>query len=220
MSKSLATAALLISMVCSLGRAADYAVEPLAEAAPPEGVSAEIAAQLSPSAFKVTSGSRTLCEIWLAKKWGVKPDFQSSATVLYPLKPGTLVGVLRFPRKAHDFRDQEIASGAYTLRYGQQPVDGNHVGTFDTRDFLLMTPAADDASPEPIAEMDLFTHSAESAGSTHPAIMPLVKAAEGDELPAMRHLEEQDWWTVRFAGDDGAGGKVVLELIVVGIAAE
>jgi hypothetical protein len=163
---------------------------------------------------------RTLVEIWPARQWDVSAEFTPTATVLYPLKPGSLVGALRFGRKAADFRGQEIAAGVYTLRYGNQPEDGNHVGTFETRDFLLMLPAAVDTSPAAIAEMDLHTSSAKSAESSHPAIMPLVKPDGAGELPSMRHLAEQEWWTVRFGGK-GAGGKpVVLEVIVVGKAAE
>jgi hypothetical protein len=220
MTRCFVAATIVLSLVCGAAAAAEHRVEPLKSAAPPEGLSPEIASQLSPMGYKVMSGNRTVCEIWPAKQWDTNADFAPSTTVLYPLKQGTLVGAIRFARKGHDFRDQEIPAGVYTLRYANQPVDGNHVGTFDTRDFLLMVPASKDMSPAAIAEMDLFTASADSAESTHPAIMPLVKAAEGDEQPAMRHLEEHDWWTLRLAGNDKAGGKVVLELIVAGVAAE
>ena len=40
-----------------------------------------------------------------------------------------------------DFRDQGIPAGTYILRYSQQPVDGAHVGTSTTRDFLALLPA-------------------------------------------------------------------------------
>ena len=135
---------------------------------------------------------------------GLKSDGQPADTILYPFEVGVLMGVLRFPRKGADFRGQDIASGVYTLRYANQPVDGNHVGTFDTRDFLLMVPASADQSPATIPEMDLFKTSAESAESTHPAIMPLVKPDAAD-APAMRHVEEQDWWAVRLSGQGLAG---------------
>src|SRR5262249_40048939 len=144
---------------------------------------------------------------------------QPSDTVLYPMKVGSLVGVLRFPRGGADFRGQQIPSGVYTLRYGNQPVDGNHVGTFDTRDFLLMLPAKADQSPAAIDEMDLFKVSAESVESSHPAIVPLVKAEEG-ESPALRNIDEKEWWTLRLAGKDADGKAIPTELVVVGKAAE
>src|SRR5262249_29585369 len=129
---------------------------------------------------------------------------------------GHLVGVLRFPRKGSDFRGQDIPSGLYTLRYGNQPVDGNHVGTSPTRDFLLLSPASADQSPKPIAEKDLFKTSAQAAESSHPAILLLAKSEPAESLPAIRPLE-QERWAVQFAGP-GDASKVVLELVVVGKA--
>jgi hypothetical protein len=198
--------------------AAEYRVEPIKQ--PPADVSPEIVARLSGSGYKVIEGAkRVVCEIWPAKSWAVKAGFQPSDTVIYPLEPGSLVGVLRFARKGADFRGQDIPSGVYTMRYANQPVDGNHVGTFPTRDFLLLLPASTDESAAPLAEKDLFAASAKSAESTHPAIMPLIKS----EQPAggtIRHLEEQDWWTLTVPGQDAKGSKLALEVIVVGKAAE
>jgi len=132
---------------------------------------------------------------------------------------GEFIAVLRFPRKGADFRGQDIPAGLYILRYANQPVDGNHVGTSLTRDFLVLVPASADRSPKPTAEKDLFKLSAQSAESSHPAILSLVKPEASGALPALRHLEEQDRWTVQFAGN-GPASKVVLELVVVGKAAE
>jgi hypothetical protein len=164
----------------------------------------------------VDADKRVVCEIWLAKQLAVKEGFEPSLTVLYPLEVGALVGALKFPQKGADFRGQDIKRGVYTLRYANQPEDGNHVGTFETRDFLVMIPAADDSDPAPIAQEELFEKSAQSAGSTHPAIMPLLKPEEG-KAPSVRHIEENEWWALRLPGN---GGKQPLEVIVVGKAAE
>src|SRR5882762_5012164 len=43
-----------------------------------------------------------------------------------------------------DRRGQTIKAGVYTLRYGIMPVNGDHQGAAPQRDFVLMTPAADD----------------------------------------------------------------------------
>ena len=85
--------------------------------------------------------------------------------------------------------------------------------------FCVLVPASADRSPKPIAEKDLFKLSAQSAESTHPAILSLVKPEPSGALPAVRHLDEQDRWAVQFAGN-GPASKVVLELVVVGKAAE
>lgn len=218
MARRLATFVVVMGLLASRAIADDYRVEPTKDEPPAGELAAEIVSELSPTGFKVMQGEkRTVCEIWPAKKFTMRSDFKPSDTILFPLAGGSLAGAIRFPRKAADFRGQDIAGGVYTLRYANQPVDGNHVGTFPTRDFLLAVPAADDQMAAPIAEMDLFKASAKTTESTHPAIMPLVKAEANEPLPGIRHEEEHDWWTARFSDSEG---KVVLELIVVGKAAE
>ena len=103
---------------------ADYRVEKLAEAAPTDDLSDELAATLADEGFRVVRGSnRTVCEIWPCKEWMVKPGFKPTSELLYPFKPGQLLGVLRFKRRGSDFREQQISRGVYTLRFGMQPVD-------------------------------------------------------------------------------------------------
>jgi hypothetical protein len=200
--------------------AADYRVEATKGGLPTADLAADVAARISSEGLKVIQGEkRVVCEIWPAKKWALKADFKASDTIKYPFEVGELMGVLKFPRKSADFRGQDIAAGTYTLRYADQPVDGNHVGTFETRDFLLLVPASADQSPDPIAEMDLFKTSATSAESSHPAIMPLIKT-DASDAPAVHEIEGHEWWALRFAGQDSQGKKHVLELIVAGKAAE
>jgi hypothetical protein len=219
MSKWLLGLAIGLCGACGAALAADYRVEATKDT-PPAELAPDVVAQISPTGYKVFQGEkRVVCEIWLAKKWATKSDGQAAENILYPFQIGSLMGVLRFPRKGADFRGQDIAAGVYTLRYADQPVDGNHVGTFATRDFLLMVPAAADQSPATIPEMDLFKASAQSAESTHPAIMPLVKS-DATDAPAMRHIEENDWWAVRLSGQDAQNKKRALEAIVAGKAAE
>jgi hypothetical protein len=197
-----------------------YKVEKLEDGPPADDLSAEVVAKLAPTGHKVLDeGGKTVCEIWLAQQLAVKADFEPTLTINYPLESGSLVGALNFPRKGSDFRGQDIGKGAYTLRYGNQPVDGNHVGTFETRDFLLMLPAASDRDPKMLEGTDFFTTSAEAAESTHPAIIPMLKPQAG-EAPAVRHVEEMEWWVLQLAGSDAQGGKQPLELVVAGKAAE
>lgn len=195
----------------------EYRIEKLEDGPPADDLSAEVVEKLNPTGYKVVDAdSKVVAEIWLAKELAVKEGFEPTLSILYPLEPGSLVGALRFPLKGSDFRGQEIARGTYTLRYGQQPVDGNHVGTFDTQDFLLMLPAASDRDPATLPGTDFFATSAEAAESTHPAILPLLKPSEGDS-PGLHHIQEAEWWAARLPGN---GGKLPLELIVIGKAAE
>lgn len=209
----------------SLVSAADHRVEPIKEAAPADEVSAEIAAVLNPTGFRVIRGtSRTVCDVWLTKQWSVAAGFKPTDEVLYPFQPGQLIGVVRYPRKGSDFRDQDIASGVYTMRYAQQPVDGSHVGTSPTRDFVLLVSAKQDTSPKVVGGEELVDKSSEAAGSSHPAMLCLqrVRTVKPDAV-TMRHEERHDWWIVQTQGIAVADTKkstLPLEIVMVGISAE
>ncbi len=202
--------------------AQDYTVKksdapPLADALAPE-----IAALLAPAGYKVAQGSRDVCEIWLCQEWPVAADAKTTAEIQYPFTPGQVLGAVRYPRKSSDFRDQEVAAGVYVLRYAQQPVDGAHVGTFPTRDFAALLPAAKDRTAQQLDYKTLTTLSKETSGTAHPAIRPLLKP-RATEAPAISKDEEHEWTMVRLAGKTKAAGAakdLVLEMVVAGVAAE
>jgi hypothetical protein len=201
----------------------EYQASKVDAPAPADAVAPEIASLLSPTGFKVAQGSKIICEIWPAKEWPIAADAKTSADVLYPLTPGQLIGVIRYPRKAGDFRDQEIPAGTYVVRYGQQPVDGAHVGTSPTRDFFLLLPVAKDRTAAVLDYKTLTGTSKETTGATHPAILSLAKAAEGGEALSVRQDTEKQWVIAHFVGKakQGSAAKdLPVELVVVGKAAE
>jgi hypothetical protein len=216
-------AVFLVLLGAATASAQEFRVERF-ESPPPDSVAPAIAERLSTSALKVSNGKRTVCDLWPSAEWPVTDNFKSSSSVIYPFEMGQLIGVVRYPRKAGDFRGREIPKGIYTLRYALQPQDGNHVGTSDTRDFLLVSSAADDTDPAPLEKAQLFKHSAKTSGTTHPAMLSLL-APTGDEseLPAMIHYDARELWSLRFANSSKASDKaasLVVELVVVGKAAE
>jgi hypothetical protein len=205
------TAGWILAAFASVSAGQEYRVEKISTAAPADEISAEIAGQLQAEGFKIVKGeSRTLCEVWLANEWPISASAKTTAEILYPLTPGQLIGVIRYPRKAADFRDQEIPSGVYTLRYGLQPVDGAHVGTSLTRDFLLLLPAAADRDPQVLEYKPLTAASKETTGTAHPGILSLQKPAEEGEALAIRENAEKEWTIVRFTGKANAEGKAWL----------
>ena len=215
-----------VLLLASFASAAKHRVEPLKEKPPGDLLSAEIAEQLSTTGVKVIRGTkRTVCEIWLCQEWSAKDSFKATKEVVYPFEPGQLVGVIRYARKGRDFRNQGIPKGVYTLRYAQQPVDGNHVGTSATRDFLLLVSSETDKSKAPMDAKKLGELSAETIGSQHPGLLSMQKpsgqAPQGE--PNLRHVEETDWWVLRIQGKAKAGTKVQalpIGLVVVGHADE
>lgn len=188
----------------------------------PAGVSEKVAATLNAAGQQVVIDGKPVCTVWLAKEMAIKPDFKATLSIKYPLTQGQLVGVLEVVKKSEftDFRGQDVAVGVYTLRYGQQPVDGNHVGTSDLSDFLLAIPAKADVDPAiPATPQDLFKLSAKTAGSNHPAIYSLLPPKGDDKTPSLSH--EKELWIMRLTADgkSPAGAvKVPLRLVIVGVS--
>jgi hypothetical protein len=202
--------------------AQEHQAETIENPPPAEEVQEEFVNQVSDKGVRVKRGSRTVCEIWFNKEWKLDEGFTATPERLYPFVPGQLIGLLHFPRRGSDFRNQNISSGWYTLRFALQPIDGNHVGTSPTRDFVVMVQLENDELGKDWSETDLQMASAEAAGSTHPAMMGLQKASEG-ESPSMRHEEGNDWWILHFVGKATKGSETVeqpLDLIVAGHAIE
>lgn len=220
---SIVAAALNLCWFGSLVQGQELRVETLDEAPPADVLSAEIVKQLSPKGYKVMSGtSRTVCEIWPASQWPAKADFKPSNSVLYPFEMGQLMGAIRYKRKGGDFRGQEIPAGVYTLRYALQPEDGNHVGTSDTRDFLLLLPPADDQQAGVVSKENLFKLSPKASGTPHPAMLSLLSPSAKSDAPRMRHDEDRELWSLGFAGKASGGktGELPIEIVVVGRAKE
>jgi len=218
--RSIMSGLCLLGLICGTVQAADHRVEPLKEAAPKAELSEDIAAQLAPTGLRVIRGStRNVCDIWLCKEWAVKAPAKGD-DIIYPFTPGQLIGVVRYSRKGSDFRDQDISQGIYTLRYAQQPVNGDHVGTSPTRDFLLLVKASVDKSIAKIDYKKLTEASAEAVESTHPGLLSLQRL-KGDG--PIRNDEQHDWWIVRLQGKVKMGDVLKnqsLDVVVVGQAAE
>ncbi len=212
---------LLLLLFATAGFAVEHRVEPLAEEAPTDEVSAEIRATLMPTGWRVLRGTQTtVCDIWLSKEWATKDGFEATPAIQYPFVPGQLIGVVRYARRGADFRDQVIDRGVYTLRFALQPVDGSHVGTSLTRDFLVLLKPESDESAATLDYPTLAALSAEAAGSSHPALLSLQRVTKAMTWPAMRHNEEHDWWIVGLEGRAVGGGPLPIEVVIAGVTAE
>src|SRR5688572_29171232 len=215
--------AALASLLCAATlNAQEYRVQKLAEAPPADAIAAEIVKTLDPAGVRVLKGETPILDLWLCREWSGKAGFQPSTAVLYPFEVGALVGVARYKARGGDFRKQEIPAGVYTIRYAQQPEDGNHLGTSDTRDFLLLIPASEDRQVAKLPEPKLFQASAKAAGTTHPTMLSLLPSVNG-EAPAIALNEERELVGVRMKGQAMSGGKTTplpITIVVVGHAAE
>lgn len=194
-----------------------------AVAALPEGLSKEIAAIVDAKGQKIVGKDGAVCSVWLVKEVPMKANFKPTLNVKYPFAPGELIGVLQVQAKSKytDFRGQEIKPGVFTLRYGQQPEDGNHVGTSDLADFLLAIPASVDTDPNPIAVFKaLSDRSAKTAGSTHPAIFSLLPGEKPVDTPTLTHDGSKEHTMLSAVLSAKGGMKVPLRMVVIGKSGE
>ena len=187
----------------------------------PAGLSEKVSAALAPIGQQLVGEDGAVCTIWLTKEIATKPDFKSSLNVKYPFLAGHFVGALRVDKESEftDFRGQEVPAGVYTLRYAQQPVDGNHIGTSELYDFLLAIPAAVDEDPAPVTAMQtLMMKSAKATGSNHPGIFSLLPPEESDNAPAVIHDESKEFWIMSLQAKSAKGAATPMRIVVVGVS--
>jgi hypothetical protein len=200
--------------------AADFSVKPVEGL--PEGVGEELAKSLSPKGYQVTGADGPHCRIWFVSEPETKEGFSPTLSVKYPFAPGSLVGMLQVEQGSSftDFREQNLAPGLYTLRYAEQPQDGNHIGTSDLSDFLLALQAKTDSLATSSDNVDeAVALSQDAAGSTHPAILSL--RPPGDAVPKEARIEHDsadDFHILEAA--IGSREPTALRLVVAGFALE
>jgi len=161
---------LLLFCCAALAFAQDYKLETIANA--PPGIPAAYASLLDSKGYRVTGPSGPWCEVWFRKSipTGAKPSDQS---IVFPIAQGTFLGILRFPGKGADRRDQTLNAGVYTMRYSNFPVDGAHQGVAPQRDFALLTPIGNDPDPNTKPEFDKLVEQSKTSGTAHAAVFSL-----------------------------------------------
>jgi hypothetical protein len=214
------TVLLTLSLLSFPAAAEDYSAM-LLEALP-EGAKSDISQALATPGFQVTGPDGPLCSVWFAKAPAVQEGFSATLSVKHPFAQGAFMGLLKVEEGTEftDFREQTLRPGLYTLRYARQPQDGNHIGTSDLADFVLVIPAKDDQSPKTADDLDKSVGlAADAAGSTHPAILalrPAEKAKPGEAK--LVHESGDDLWMLETAV--GSDMPRPLRLVVVGFALE
>src|SRR5579859_4863691 len=123
---------LFLCLFSTLGTAV-LAQEPLRDDVLRQGAPApfapEVQTALNGQGFRIQDGAgRIVAEIWLRKTTSCseKPSGPKGSVQFPFLADGEMLGVLQFASEARDYRDQSIAKGVYTVRYGLQPVNGDH----------------------------------------------------------------------------------------------
>jgi hypothetical protein len=182
-----------------------------------ESVSEPVRQSLENKGYRLTLADGTLtAEIWLRAGVATQPKKETAGVLYSPLKESELVGVIRFPEAATDFRGQPLAAGFYTLRYAWMPNDGNHMGAASNRDFLLLVPAGSDSDPKGVLDFQkLVALSRQASGTKHPAVLSMVAADNGTATAFTKDEEEHYVFSasLKLAG----GGELPVAFVVKGV---
>jgi len=174
---------------CTAGLLGQYTAERTGAA--PAEIAARVTEVLQPSGFGILNAGVLYCEVWMRASLPDAPSSREAGVTLNTIPAGTLVGVIRFDAAGSDRRGQRIAPGLYTLRYAVLPKNEAHEGVSRQRDFLVLTPAAEDINPDSRPSFDaLVKLSTRVSGTPHPAILT-VRKAEADS-PGFSQ-EGEDW---------------------------
>jgi hypothetical protein len=183
---------LVLTAALTLSGAARQDAAPLAVSAhtspPPAALAKPIAAALQNGGVRVVVKGSVPIELWWVSAIPAKGTAQATWA---DVEEGTLVGAASIGADFRDIRGRVIKSGVYTLRYGIQPANGDHLGVSPFREFLLLSPAAADSDPAPRGHDGTIEISKLAVGGSHPGVWSIDPPAA--KAPALQlHKTELD----------------------------
>jgi hypothetical protein len=172
---------LIILTTLLLSQSADPSAARHSDAAAAE-LAPAVSSQLAAGGVRVSVAANTLTFWWVK-------ELPVTSAGWGDLAEGALVGAVRIDKDFRDVRGRVIRAGTYTLRYGIQPANGDHLGVSPFREFLLLSPAAVDSDPAPRGHNGTVEISKETIGGSHPAVWSLDPPV-ASEAPLSIHTTE------------------------------
>jgi hypothetical protein len=147
----------------------------------PSEIQAPVAALFEAGGIRATVDGKVL-DFWFVKGVPV-----SGAAEWDKVAEGALIGAVRVGAAFRDIRGKIIKPAVYTLRYGIQPDNGDHLGVSPHRQFLLLVPAGDDKNPAPQGHEETIELSKGSVGGSHPGVWSIDPPTAGQEAVLSQH---------------------------------
>ncbi len=211
--------AFTLTCVSALSAVAEDLTLKTAEAPAPEGVSEAIGALLQGEALQLVAGDETAFSFWLRKEIPLSAAPEDSKDALEKVAATAVIGVVEVVCDEHrDYRDDEIYTGVYTMRFGLQPEDGNHLGTSQYNFFAVLIPVSMDEDPAGLADHEeMVDASADDTATAHPVILSLRPVATpGGETPTLTEpVEEHKALRVKVPAKAEGGDAIDLEFEIV-----
>jgi hypothetical protein len=168
----LAAAICLIQLLVSV-EAGDVSLK-MIEKEPPREVNEAVRKALLPKAVQLIESGHPIYEFWFRQDVPLKARPESDSKSLDALGEVTLLGVVQVGPGRRDYKDNEIAPGIYTIRFGLQPQDGDHLGTAEFPYFAVLIPAAADSDVDGIKKYKVMVKASGKGTATgHPIVLSL-----------------------------------------------
>jgi hypothetical protein len=158
----------------------------------PESVPDTTRQMIAPEGVTVKAGDVAVVTFWM-RSAPFEGEPASGFGVRFDNVPeGAFLGVLEFPERGSDFREQSVPPGVYTIRFGLHPEDGNHMGVAPSRDFALLSPVDQDLEIATNFDFDGIVELSAKVGNPHPTVARL-ELPEGDEGPNLWENDYEQW---------------------------
>ena len=184
-----------------------FAVKSAMTAAPKE-LAADIQKLLAKESIQLTDdGGKVIGEFWFrtAIPADATPEQVKNGITWREVKQTEVIGAVRFDQDWTDYRKQKVKAGVYTLRLGYQPADGDHMGSSDFQEFLLVVAADKDKKADLLDAKHMIELSGSSIGATHPAVFMLSPNPKGAG-PGIASAP-RNHWVLQSKRDIVVGGK-------------
>lgn len=161
----------------------------------------------------------------LIRTWGVRAlALSGSETPDWSNVPsGALIGAMLTEAPLPDIRGVPIRPGVYTLRFALQPQDGDHMGVSSYRQFLVVAPAAEDRTPEPLGYEGAVALGKKTHGRSHPAVLSIDPPVVRTPSPDGRVVKTEEGHTAVVLGlectkpDGTPAGTLAFGVVLVGL---
>ena len=174
-------------------RAGDFSVK-VADKEPAGQIGESIRKTLQSKAVQLLNGDTPGFEFWFESEVALKSKPGSVEKALGCIQETTLLGAVSVGNGQRDYKDNEIAPGVYTMRFGLQPQDGDHLGSAEYPYFVVLIPAKNDTQLDGLTTFKAMAKaSGKDTASGHPVVLSLRPASShsGDlpklDQPAVDH---------------------------------
>lgn len=215
-------AAMVLAVAAALPAAAADLTLKVVEKDPPAEIADPIKSTLQNTAIQLTNGDgKPVWEFWLVKELPLKAKPGEPGDALGEIAEVELLGVVSVNKSQRDFRDDQIFVDVYTMRFGLQPMDGNHLGTSLYDYFAMLTMADMDTTLEGFSDHDaLVEASQKDTPAEHPVILSLRPPWEDAEEYPVIHEPDGDKKSICVEIPAKAGDEettAVFEIVFEGI---